>query len=368
MYSCSHKGQSFTAVLQDSVFSVPFTCRCSSEPGLVPCCSKFILCVAGCDDTSNRNKGSSQERWQKDLSSLIWLSTTIRGDNTHALRPFFKLISSLSRFFLSNPFYRAETVWRACSWGGEALLLKESARANLGLVVIIWASLWDHVSPKSFSVVTVTGYGADTVNKAGGKMTRLLFWQDQSSNASRSFAFAKRGEVRVSEPTFLDASIEKDPPLSSASLTAGNSHIGLSWRSAKWRSWDTRSFDWGVWCDCLSVPSMALRAGPQCVCRSQHCLIIGPRTDMTFEKKICALAFQCPPEVTTETDTHTCTRVIGCFSPPAGPQRDYCGSFLKRYVYTHTHTLMHAYVHMRAHAQLPLATVQVALSLINPHS
>lgn len=29
--------------------------------------------------------------------------------------------------------------------------------------------------PKSFSVVTVTGYGSDTVNKAGGKMTRLLF-------------------------------------------------------------------------------------------------------------------------------------------------------------------------------------------------
>lgn len=161
--------------------------------------------------------------------------------------------------------------------------------------------------PKSFSVVTVTGYGADTVNKAGGKMTRLLFWQDQSSNASCSFAFAKSEEARASEPTFPDAPKVKDPPPHSlgtgqSGVTIAAFHVNL----LSLGSWDTSLFDWGVWYEeCVSVSSVALRAGPQCMCRSQHCLNTGPRTDMIFEKRPSALAFSAPPKVTAEIERHT---------------------------------------------------------------
>lgn len=77
----------------------------------------------------------------------IWHSA---GTSSLFIFLLFKSKSSfLSRFFLLSliPFIEQRDSLTGLELGGGALLLKESARANLGLVVIIWASLWDHISP-----------------------------------------------------------------------------------------------------------------------------------------------------------------------------------------------------------------------------
>lgn len=114
--------------------------------------------------------------------------------------------------------------------------------------------------PKSFSVVTVTGYGSDTVNKAGGKMTRLLFWQDQSSNTFCSFAFAKRDEARASGCTFPDALTERERP--SALLPPALGIALISVFHVNLISVDT----WSLIEQCVSVLSVALTTVCVCVC------------------------------------------------------------------------------------------------------
>lgn len=95
------------------------------------------------------------------------------------------------------------------------------------------------------------------------------------------------------------------------------------------------------------MSSMALRAGPQCVWRSQRCLIVGPRTDMIFERRLSALAFSDPPEVTAEIQTHTPTPSAESVTPLQDHRGTFCSG---RSVDT--------YVHMQAHAQVPLATIR----------
>lgn len=165
--------------------------------------------------------------------------------------------------------------------------------------------------PKSFSVVTLLDMGLTLSIKQGRKMTRLLFWQDQSCNASCSFAFAKREKARASEPTFPDAPTVKDPLLGSPGTPSGVTlvsafHVNL----LSVGQWDRSLLDWGVWYEeCVSVSSVALRAGPQCVCVcAQASLLIGPRTDMTFEKRLSTLDFSTSLKYLWDLETLPCTR------------------------------------------------------------
>lgn len=154
----------------------------------------------------------------------------------------------------SNPFYRAETVWRAVTWEG-ALLLKESAQKHLGLVVITWTSLRDHVSSKSVCAVTVTGYEADTVDKVcvwgGWRMTLDLFWQCLCSIASCSFELAKRTSWRSQIALFQMLWHKEDVCSAPMALKRPASFTFLPFLEMYWIAWlwDTvdRNPDYGVW-------------------------------------------------------------------------------------------------------------------------
>lgn len=144
-------------------------CTGKAVPSPGPRCAKFIpvelLCSLLCFYVfllETRKAGKCEVPHMNTLIcgnmiynsySLIWHFTKPNRKFTHQCPfHFFFRLQVLSS--LSNPFYRTErdslTRLEFGGWGGVGwgvFVLKERARANLGLVVIIWASLWDRVSP-----------------------------------------------------------------------------------------------------------------------------------------------------------------------------------------------------------------------------
>lgn len=143
-------------------------------------------------------------------------------------------------------------------------------------------------------------------------MTRLLFWQDQSSNVFCWFAFAKRREL-----LFQMQGEKKKTLLCRPALLAPRRPASLSYQPLMHsKSTQRRVMRYEAVMRSVYQCRLWQRAGPQFVRRSQRCLNFGPRTDMIFEKRLGFLAFRVVPEVTTEVlDSHCCTH--HSFTPPS---------------------------------------------------
>lgn len=136
--------------------------------------------------------------------------------------------------------------------------------------------------------------------KRGERWHAFCFDRTKSSNASCSFAFAKRGEARASEPLFQ--MLWQRKTLHSTRLAPGHAHISLSCESTyckvmRYKAVWLRSVVWGV-CICVIYGTETWTT----VCVFKPALRDYWSKDGydIWEKAQC-LAFQRPPEVTAET-------------------------------------------------------------------